>query len=152
MAARWCCSRRPGPELSRARTVTRWLLGALYLVAGGFHLAQPAPFITITPGWVPLPPTVVLITGLAEFAGALALLQPWWPRLRQAAGWGLAAYALCVWPANVNHMLLDLARPDRGLGLAYHIPRLLAQPLLIWAALWASGAVEWPFRRRVRPA
>jgi uncharacterized membrane protein len=59
---------------------------------------------------------------------------------------GLALYALCVWPANVRHMEIDLARPDRGLGLGYHIPRLLAQPLIIAWALWAGGIL----RRRDR--
>ena len=43
-------------------------------------------------------------------------------------------------------MLLDLAKPDGGWGLAYHVPRLMAQPLLIWAALWAGGVTRWPFR------
>ena len=42
--------------------------------------------------------------------------------MRKAAGAALAAYALCVWPANVNHMLIDMARPDHGWGLAYHLP------------------------------
>jgi len=44
-----------------------------------------------------------------------------------------------VWPANIHHMMMDLARPDHGLGLRYHVPRMLAQPVLIWAALWAGG-------------
>jgi uncharacterized membrane protein len=67
--------------------------------------------------------------------------------MRRAAGWGLAFYALCVWPANFHHMALDLARPGGGLGPAYHLPRLAAQPVLIWLALWASGATDWPLRR-----
>jgi uncharacterized membrane protein len=97
---------------------------------------------------VPSPALVVALTGLAELAGATGLLQTRSPPLRRAAGWGLAAYALCVWPANFQHMALDLARPDGGLGLAYHLPRLAAQPLLIWLALWASGATDWPWRKR----
>lgn len=104
------------------------------------------------PGWVPHADAVVSVTGLAELFGALALAQPWAPALRRAAGWSLAAYALCVWPANVNHMLLDLARPDSGWGLAYHVPRLLAQPLLIWAAPWAAGCFDWPWRQGERSA
>ena len=132
----------------RARQALRIALGALYAAAGALHLALPAPFLRITPGWVPFAPLVIALTGLAELAGAAALVQPWHRPLRRAAGWGLAAYALCVWPANVNHMLIDLARPDHGLGLGYHAPRLLAQPLLIWAALWAGGATDWPFARR----
>ena len=120
------------------RTVLRWVLAIFYAVAGIAHLAIPQPFLTITPGWVPQPAAVVLLTGLAELAGAIGLLQPWSKPLRRAAGWGLATYALCVWPANFNHMLIDLAQAEGGAGLAYHVPRLLFQPVLIWLAWWAS--------------
>jgi uncharacterized membrane protein len=100
------------------------------------------------PPFVPAPAQVVLLTGIAEALGAVALLQPWSRRLRSAGGIGLALYALCVWPANINHFALDMARPDHGWGLAYHVPRMLLQPVLIWLALWTGGAVQWPFRRR----
>ena len=100
------------------------------------------------PDWVPAPDTVVLLTGIAELAGAAGLAQPFSPRLRRAAAIGLALYALCVWPANANHMMVDLARPDGGWGIAYHLPRMLAQPLIIWLALWAGEATDWPFARR----
>lgn len=121
------------------RTIARLLLALFYAVAGWFHLTNPAPFLKITPGWVPMPEAVVWLTGFAELAGAAALAQPWSAPLRRAAGWGLAAYALCVWPANFNHMLLDMAKQDGGWGMAYHVPRLAAQPLLIWLALWTGG-------------
>ena len=123
------------------RAVVRWLLALFYAAAGIAHLLIPLPFITITPGWVPQSALVVLLTGLAELAGAAGLVQPWSLPLRRAAGWGLAAYALCVWPANFNHALndmIDLARTDGGAGLGYHVPRLLFQPVLIWLAWWAS--------------
>jgi uncharacterized membrane protein len=127
--------------------VLRWLLALFYLFAGIMHLVRPAPFLAITPPWVPWPDQVVALTGLAELAGALGLAQPWLPRLRAAAGWGLACYALAVWPANFQHFALDQARGD-GLGLGYHLPRLAAQPLLIWAALWSAAAIAWPFGKR----
>lgn len=129
------------------RTVLRWLLGLLYLVAGYFHLADPGTFLKIMPGWVPFPLEVIYLTGLAEIAGAAALLQPFGPYLRKAAGIGLALYALCVWPANINHMLMDMGQEDGGWGLTYHVPRMIAQPLLIWLALWVSHVIEWPFKR-----
>ena len=132
------------------RVVARWLLAALYLTAGFFHVARPKPFLGITPHWVPLATTVVLLTGLAELAAVPALLQPWSKPLRRTAGIALALYAICVYPANVNHMLIDMAKPDHGLGLVYHVPRLLAQPLAVWAALWASEVVDWPWRRTRR--
>ncbi|WP_375250193.1 hypothetical protein [Sphingomonas sp.] len=90
------------------------------------------------PRWVPAPTLVVIATGICEALGAVGLMTRRW---RVAAGWGLAAYALCVWPANVQHAINDLSR-GTGLPLAYHAPRLLLQPLIIWWALWASGAVR----------
>lgn len=119
-----------------------------YAVAGYFHLAAPQAFLRVMPPWVPAPEAVVLLTGIAELAGAAGLLQPFSRRLRRAAAIALALYALCVWPANAHHMMIDLASPDGGWGLAYHLPRMLAQPLIVWAALWAGEATDWPFARR----
>lgn len=131
-----------------ARTALRWLLGVLYLIAGYYHLAQPRPFVSITPGWVPAKDAVVLWTGIAEIAGAVGLMQPRSVALRRAGGIGLALYAACVFPANINHFALDMARPDGGLGLAYHLPRMALQPVLVWLALWTGGVTNWPFARR----
>ena len=132
------------------RSLVRWLLAALYLAAGYFHLSAPMPFLKITPAWVPQPQLVIVLTGAAELAGAVALLQGRSKALRRAAGVGLALYALCVWPANIHHMMLDMAQPDHGWGLAYHVPRLAFQPVLIWAALWAGEVTDWPLARRAR--
>ena len=129
------------------RLVSRFLLTVFYAVAGVLHLVSPQPFLGVTPGWVPYPEATIALTGIAELAGAAGLVQPWSKRLRQAAGTGLALYALCVWPANVNHMLIDLAKPDNGLGLAYHVPRMFAQPVLIWLALWCGQVTDWPWRK-----
>ena len=122
----------------RWRTALRWTLALGYAAAGILHLAVPVPFIAITPNWVPATAAVVALTGIAEIAGAAALAQPWSPALRRAGGAGLALYALCVFPANVNHMLIDLAKAGPALGLGYHVPRLLLQPVLIWLAWWVS--------------
>lgn len=120
------------------RPALRWVVAAFYAVAGTIHLIRPEPFLTIMPAWVPAPEAVVFWTGVAEIGGAIGLVQPFSKRMRRAAGWGLALYALCVWPANINHFMLDMARTDGGLGLAYHVPRMFAQPLIIWLAWWVS--------------
>ena len=134
-----------GKPESRARLALRWLLAIAYAYAGYRHLATPAPFLAITPPWVPLPAEVVAATGVAELLGAAGLLIP---RLRQAAGWGLALYALCVWPANFHHAFANVAIGGETLSWWYHGPRLALQPVIIWWALWAGGATDWPFRRR----
>lgn len=84
---------------------------------------------------------------MAELAGAAGLLQGRFKMIRRAAGVGLALYALCVWPANFQHMALDMARADGGLGLGYHVPRLAIQPIIIWLALWTGEVTDWPLAR-----
>lgn len=123
-----------------ARRFARQVLVIFYAIAGALHLGWPQPFLSIIPAWVPWPQVVIALTGVAELAGAVGLAQARSLPLRRAAGWGLALYALCVWPANFHHMMIDLARPGHGGRLFYHVPRLLAQPLLIWLAPWAAGA------------
>lgn len=137
--------RGQGDGERRKRRFVRQVLELFYGLAGLLHLSMPRPFVSIVPAWVPDPALVVTLTGLAEVAGAIGLAQPWIPRLRAAAGIGLALYALCVWPANFHHMMLDLGKPGPHWTLLYHVPRLAAQPLLIWLALWA---VEMEPRRR----
>ena len=126
------------------RAVARLVLALAYLAAGVLHLVLPEPFLTITPGWVPAPEQVIRLTGVVEIAGAIGLMIP---RLRRAAGIGLALYAVCVFPANIKHAVDNLST-GTGLGLAYHLPRLLLQPVIVWWALWAGLVVDWPFRRR----
>lgn len=127
-----------------ARRGARLLLALAYAVVGVIHLKSPQGFLPIMPDWVPFPREVVLATGVAEIAGALGLLIP---RLRRAAGWGLAAYAVCVFPANIKHAMEGVALGGTVLGWGYHAPRLALQPILVWWALWAGGVTDWPFRR-----
>ncbi len=128
------------------RKVLRLVLATFYFVAGVIHVATPAPFLTIMPGWVPFPEAVVLLTGVAELLGAVGLAQGFSLPLRHMAAIGLALYAVCVFPANINHFILDMAKPGKGLGLGYHVPRMFAQPLVIWLALWVGSVIEWPFK------
>ncbi|HEY0270744.1 MAG TPA: DoxX family protein [Sphingomonas sp.] len=117
---------------------------AAYFAAGLLHLLRPAPFIHIVPDWVPWPRATVLFTGLCEIAGVLGLA---FRRTRRLAGTMLALYAICVFPANIVHARQDLTS-GHGLGWSYHLPRLLAQPLIVWWALFAGEVTIWPFGRR----
>lgn len=130
---------------TRPRAAARWLLAAAFLLAGVLHLFRPAPFLSITPAWVPYAPEIIAFTGLCEIAGAIGLCMP---RLRWWAGVMLAAYAVCVYPANVKHAVDYIAHGTGGLSLWYHIPRLAFQPVIVWWALYAGCVTDWPFRRR----
>ena len=121
-------------------TVMRWLMALFYLGAGIAHLYRPEPFLTITPAWVPFAREVILVTGLCEIAGALALLVP---TTRKAAGWMLALYAACVFPANIKHLLDSIGPDGWPHPFWYHGPRMLLQPVLVWWALYSSGVTTW---------
>ena len=127
-----------------ARTALRWLLAAIYLLAGVLHIIAPHAFLTIVPDWVPFPQQVVLLTGLCEIGGAVGLMTARWRRL---AAIMLALYAVCVFPANIKHAIDGLAYGRNHLGWGYHGPRLLFQPVIVWWTLFAGGVIDWPFRR-----
>jgi uncharacterized membrane protein len=131
------------------RAILRWVLAALFAAAGFAHLGTPEPFIRITPDWVPFAPQVIFVTGLCELAGAVALVtRP----LRRWAGVAFALYALCVWPANIKQALDHIVIPPIPDSWWYHGPRLAFQPLIMWAALFAAGVIDWPFASRRRKA
>lgn len=137
---------------ARRETVRRWLrylLAAAFAFAGVAHLRSPATFLAITPSWVPMPEQVIMLTGLCELAGAAALLTG---RLRWWAGVMLAAYTVCVYPANIKHALDGVAIGGTRLGWWYHGPRLAFQPVIFWWCLFAGGVIDWPWRRQARAA
>lgn len=122
--------------MTTRRRVGLSLLIAFYAVAGIMHLVATEAMVRIVPAWVPFARGVVIATGMCELLGTAGLCLPRW---RPLAGRMLALYALCVWPANVQHAIIDLSS-GTGLPIWYHAPRLLAQPLLIWWAWWAARA------------
>jgi uncharacterized membrane protein len=115
--------------------------------AGGFvlHLLAADQLVAITPGWVPYPRAVVLITGMIELAGAVALLVP---KLRRATGIALAIYVIAVWPANFKHAFGHIVTPPIPDSWWYHAPRLALQPVIAWWALFSTRVIDWPFRSR----
>jgi uncharacterized membrane protein len=126
----------------RLRVALRIVLILFYGAAGVVHLAAPDKFLPIVPGWVPFPRETVLATGLCEIAGVIGLMTRQW---RSAAGIGLALYAVCVFPANIKHAVEHIDVPALPSSWWYHGPRLLMQPVLVWAALFVGGVMDWPW-------
>jgi uncharacterized membrane protein len=122
----------------------RWVLAAFFVAAGIAHLTAPEALLAITPDWVPFAPQVIFVTGLFEFAAAAALVtRP----LRAWAGFGLAIYAICVWPANFKHAFEGVDIPAIPSSWWYHVPRLALQPVIVWWALFSSEVIDWPWQR-----
>ncbi len=85
------------------------------------------------PDGLPRPLELVYLSGVFEVLGGLGLLIP---RLRTAAGWGLIALLVAVFPANV-HMLIHA---DRFPMFPYWLLwiRLPLQGLLIAWVWWTA--------------
>ncbi|MCA1689995.1 MAG: DoxX family protein [Actinobacteria bacterium] len=109
--------------------VPRGLCAAFFLGAGVLHFVRPETYRPTVPPGFGDPSAVVLLSGIAEIAGGLALLST---DARRLARWWLVALLVAVFPANV-YMVLE---PDQA-GVSA-IPewllwvRLPLQPLLVW--------------------
>jgi uncharacterized membrane protein len=69
------------------------------------------------------------------------------PIARRFSGVMLAIYAVCVFRANLHHAFDHVVAPGLPSSWWYHAPRLAFQPVLVWAALFAGGAIDWPWKR-----
>lgn len=127
------------------RATMRWVIAAFYVAAGVAHLAVPEKLLLITPAWVPFAPQVIFVTGIFEFVSSIALLTK---PFRFWAGIAMAAYALCVWPANFKHAIEGVSLPFVANSWLYHGPRLALQPLIVWWALYSANVIDWPMSKK----
>ena len=115
-------SREPASDRSSAaRAVMRWILAAFYGVAGIAHLLVPEKLLAIAPSWVLFAPQIIFITELCDLAGADCACDD---AAAQVRGICLAAYAICVWPANFKHAIDGVDLPVVANSWLYHGPRL----------------------------
>ena len=124
------------PDAPRV-TVSIVLIALLFATSGVLHLVKPQPFVSIMPPWLPAPRALVMISGVFEIAGAIGLLLP---ATRVAAGWGLIALLLAVFPANIQMLMNARAAHASALWTASLVARLPLQVLLI----------VWVYRTTIR--
>jgi uncharacterized membrane protein len=137
------------PETDKRRTVARWALGGVLVVAGIGHLtAQRDEFQAQVPEWVPLDDDfVVLASGVVEIALGLALVLL--RRQRVAVGLVVAGFFVAVFPGNIA----QYTEGTDAFGLdsdTKRLVRLFFQPVLVIWALWSTGATTWLRRRFAR--
>jgi uncharacterized membrane protein len=109
------------------RIILRGLTAAFFVFAGINHFLKPAFYRSIVPPKYPSPALLVGISGVCEIAGGLGLLfRP----IRNAAGWGLVALLLAVFPANIYMA----QHPD-------DIPDLHIARWLLWLRLPLQGVL-----------
>jgi uncharacterized membrane protein len=115
------------------RNVQAYALGILFVAAGSLHFKNPRMYEAIVPPFLPAPRQLVFVSGVAEILGGLGVLVP---ATRTAAGWGLIALLVAVFPANV-YMAVDAERFGKFLPAWALYARLPLQFVLIfwtWSA------------------
>jgi uncharacterized membrane protein len=138
---------RLGADDTRVRTIARWLLGGILLVAGVAHrTSQRDDFKAQVPSWFPLDDDlVVLASGVVELALGAALIAL--RRHRVLVGIIVSIFFVAVFPGNIAQWTdgTDAFGLDTD---AKRFVRLLFQPVLVAWAAWASGASGLLIRRR----
>ena len=104
------------------------ITGVLFIAAGAVHFIRPAMYEQIVPPQFGHAPELVLISGIAEIAGGLGLIIP---RMRRAAGVGLIALLIAVWPANI-YMAMEAERFTAAAPAWILWARVPLQIALIW--------------------
>ena len=118
---------------SIARRFSIGALSLLFIVAGVNHFVSPGVYLKIMPDYLPWPLALVYVSGFFEVLGGVGLAVP---RLRRAAGWGLIALLVAVFPANVD-MLMN-ADQFPAIPVWTLVVRLPLQGVLIAWVWWAA--------------
>ena len=119
------------------RAISRWILAAFFIAAGANHFRDPGFYLPTIPAWLPWHQELVDLSGGAEIIGGIAVLAP---ATRRAAGWGLIALLIAVFPANVNTAVTYTRSSDRPLLVWLLWLRLPIQAVLIAWVWWTVVA------------
>jgi uncharacterized membrane protein len=105
--------------------ISQRLLAAFFSFAGVMHFLIPKSYEATVPPQSPVPPKeAVQISGVAEIAGGLAVLDE---RTRPLARWWLLGLLLAVFPANIYMAV----KPEEIRGLDTE----KVKPWMLWARL-----------------
>ena len=105
-----------------------FFLSLLFVVAGVMHFAISGRYVGIMPPWIPFQLEMVYVSGIAEILGGFGLLVP---ALRRAAGIGLIALLIAVFPANVQMLANAIHGGSSASYITLLFLRLPLQPILI---------------------
>jgi len=119
------------------RDVSRFALALFFIIAGSAHFIAPAPYLAIVPSYLPWPAMLVALSGGAEIMGGLGIC---FRLTRIAAGWGLIALLVAVFPANIHAL-------STGMVIGGH-----ALPAwMLWARLpFQFLFIAWVYRACLR--
>jgi uncharacterized membrane protein len=129
------------------QNIGRFILGSFLALAGVGHLTTlRQEFLAQVPPWLPInADTVVVLSGIVEISLGLSLIFLYSQRVK--VGWIVAAFFVAIFPGNIA----QLVEHRNAFGLDSDMARWLRlpmQPVLIFLALWSTGA--WQSWRKNR--
>lgn len=125
---------------SVTRNIVRYSLAAFMAFAGINHFTSVSSFKAQVPPFLPNPELVIYVSGVIEIGLALALIVL--KKYRVLTGFALATFYLVIFPGNISQFLTHTSAFGLDTDLSRFI-RLLFQPVLMWLALWSTGADIW---------
>ena len=124
------------------KNVVRILMGSAMLFAGIAHLTfKRKEFQAQVPRWLPTDQKVmdltVLSSGIVEIT--LGILMVLWKQKRISTGLMLALFYVLIFPGNLSQYMNKIDAFGLDTDTKRFI-RLLFQPVLVYGALWSTGA------------
>lgn len=129
-------------KISTFQNIIRVLLGLFMILAAIGHFTfQRAEFQAQVPNWIPFSKDgIVLISGIFEISLGLGML--FWEKERVKVGISLAIFYVLIFPGNISQYVNEVDAFGLDTNQARLI-RLFFQPVLIFGALWSTGAVNY---------
>jgi uncharacterized membrane protein len=134
-------------KTSGFQNIVRILLGLFMITAAIGHFTfQREDFQAQVPNWVPLSKDlVVILSGIVEITLGLSMI--FLTRYKVKVGIALAIFYVLIFPGNIAQYINGT--PAFGLDTDQaRLIRLFFQPVLIFLALWSTGAIGVLFRKR----
>lgn len=125
------------------QNIFRFVLGAFLLGAGISHLTfLRGEFQAQVPDWVPVSKDLtVILSGVVEVLLGLSLILLKKQRIK--VGYVVAIFFMLIFPGNISQFVNGVDAFGLTTDLSRGV-RLLFQPVLIFWALWSTGAwQEW---------
>lgn len=126
---------------SRFQNIVRIILGLFMIMAAIGHLTfQRAEFQAQVPDWVPLgKDLVVILSGIVEIILGLGMV--FLTKYKVKVGIALAVFYVLIFPGNIAQYINGTSAFGLDTDQARLI-RLFFQPVLIFLALWSTGALK----------
>lgn len=130
------------------RLGVRILLAVAFIIGGVLHFTHTEFYLAIMPPYLPFQRALVFISGFFEIIGGIGLLIP---RLTRAAGYGLIALLIAVFPANVHMAMNNVQVGDSSFSSSLLWLRLPLQFVLIALVWWCTKPLTSVIRFRQQP-